>query len=532
MKKRTVQDTEIKFAITEQLISATDCRGKITYVNDAFTRISGYSREELIGQPHNIIRHPDMPRAAFANLWTTLQAGKCWRGLVKNRTKEGNYYWVDAFITPITRYGKTIGYQSVRSVPFDSTKERASKIYGQLAKADTGVGRVPAETKSLPKRLHAVLVPATSIAIITGVSIAAASLELGLYWTAALTGVTGILGVLYSTYRVAQLANKARAISDNPAMTPVYTGKQCDLGAIEYSLGVREAEVLAIVSRLGCSIQVVQKTGNTASSNIEQVMQALNQQTQFTGEVITAMNSLATGQLQINQSTMAMTSAAQESGMAGADARQAIEALLADIAALSDELQGVRHLVQATAEQTGEIGTMLEAITQISQQTNLLALNAAIEAARAGESGRGFAVVADEVRKLAGQTDQSTAQIKIIIERLQQTAQNSERAIAAGVKNSALTTQTAQRVGVDLGQIATEVEAIGIQASQILQSMQGQSALCEHTRALMNELDQRAEIAHKVASTAQSGYLELSNEMDELDALTQHFLKNAQRYQG
>lgn len=532
MKKQTAQNTEVKFAMTEQLISATDCRGKITYVNDAFTRVSGYSREELIGQPHNIVRHPDMPRAAFANLWATLQAGKSWRGLVKNRTKEGDFYWVDAFITPITRHGKTIGYQSVRSVPLNSTKERASKIYRQLAKADTGVGKVAAETQSLSRRLQAATVPAASIATITGTAIAAVSLESGSYWTAALTGAAGIMSVLYNSSRVSRLASKARAISDNPAMTRIYTDKQCDLGAIEYSLGVREAEVLAIVSRLDCSIQVVQKTGNTASSNIEQVMQAWNQQAQFTGEVVQAMDSLATGQLQINQSTTAMASAAQESGRAGADARQAIEALLADIAALSEELQGVRHLVQATAEQTGEIGSMLEVITQISQQTNLLALNAAIEAARAGETGRGFAVVADEVRKLAGQTDQSTAQIKTIIERLQQTAQNSERAIAAGVKNSALTTQTAQRVGVDLGQIATEVEAIGIQASQILQSMQGQSALCEHTRALMNELDQRAEIAHKVASTAQSGYLELSNEMDELDALTQHFLKNAQRYQG
>lgn len=119
-----------------RLISKTDKTGKILEVNDEFINTSGYSRAELIGSPHNIVRHPDMPKKAFTWMWSTLKSGRPWRGLVKNKTKTGDFYWVDAFVVPLRENGEVVGYMSVRSVPSRKDVEVAEKMYkeGRLPK--------------------------------------------------------------------------------------------------------------------------------------------------------------------------------------------------------------------------------------------------------------------------------------------------------------------------------------------------------------------------------------------------------------
>lgn len=117
------------YAASEHLITTTELDSTITAVNDSFVAISGYTKDELISQPHNLIRHPDMPEGAFANLWESIRAGNSWKGLVKNRCKNGGHYWVDAFVTPITRNGKTVEYQSVRVLPTPQQIARAEKVY-------------------------------------------------------------------------------------------------------------------------------------------------------------------------------------------------------------------------------------------------------------------------------------------------------------------------------------------------------------------------------------------------------------------
>ncbi|WP_163648849.1 PAS domain-containing methyl-accepting chemotaxis protein [Modicisalibacter sp. 'Wilcox'] len=114
------------------LITRTDLKGRITYANQAFIEVSGYERDELIGAPHSIVRHPDMPEAAFANLWETIQEGHSWRGLVKNRCKNGDHYWVDASVTPILEDDKLLGYASVRVKAPAEECERAERVYAAL----------------------------------------------------------------------------------------------------------------------------------------------------------------------------------------------------------------------------------------------------------------------------------------------------------------------------------------------------------------------------------------------------------------
>ncbi|WP_447554894.1 methyl-accepting chemotaxis protein [Vreelandella sp. EE22] len=127
-----VTQREVALEGDDFLVSRTDLKGRITYANPAFIQISGFEREELMGAAHNIIRHPDMPSAAFENLWQTIQTSETWRGLVKNRCKNGDHYWVEASVTPIIEDAQVVGYTSVRVQASREAIQRAESIYADL----------------------------------------------------------------------------------------------------------------------------------------------------------------------------------------------------------------------------------------------------------------------------------------------------------------------------------------------------------------------------------------------------------------
>ena len=126
----------------ELIISRTDLSGNIIYVNETFADISGYEPEELIGKPHNIIRHPDMPQSVFANLWATLQRGETWEGYVKNIRKDHGYYWVFARVSRLVKDGKTVEYKSVREPISTAKKIQMQNIYDAQRKKEEGISRV------------------------------------------------------------------------------------------------------------------------------------------------------------------------------------------------------------------------------------------------------------------------------------------------------------------------------------------------------------------------------------------------------
>ena len=142
-----VTQNEVKLADSTLIVSKTDLKGRITYINRDFLEISGFTEAELIGEPHNLVRHPDMPVEAFKDLWDTLKAGRPWIGMVKNRCKNGDYYWVEAHAAPIYESGQVVGYMSVRRKPKPEQVRGADEIYAKFrageAKGKTvSVGRV------------------------------------------------------------------------------------------------------------------------------------------------------------------------------------------------------------------------------------------------------------------------------------------------------------------------------------------------------------------------------------------------------
>jgi methyl-accepting chemotaxis protein len=127
-----VTDREVVMKDGTILVTRTDTKGRITYANDDFVEISGFSRDELIGKNHNIVRHPDMPAEAFEDLWTTSKQAKPWKGIVKNRTKTGDYYWVEANVTPVFNNGQVVEYLSVRYAPSREQINAAESLYQQV----------------------------------------------------------------------------------------------------------------------------------------------------------------------------------------------------------------------------------------------------------------------------------------------------------------------------------------------------------------------------------------------------------------
>lgn len=137
---RSVYDSAIErpYPDGKLIVSRTDLDGIITHVNDAFVEISGYTTDELIGQQHYILRHPDMPNAAYQDLWQTVESGQKWHGYVKNLCKDGSHYWVYATVVPNVRRGQTVGYTSVRRKPSRSKIKAATAQYAEMKQNEEG----------------------------------------------------------------------------------------------------------------------------------------------------------------------------------------------------------------------------------------------------------------------------------------------------------------------------------------------------------------------------------------------------------
>lgn len=164
MKKNLpVTNIEIPVGQEQLLVSKTDLKGVITYCNETFVAISGFTRDELVGKSHNLVRHPDMPPQAFKDLWSTVQSGRPWRGLVKNRTKQGDYYWVEANVIPVTKNDQVIAYMSVRTTASREQIAAAEALYQRLNQSPNTT--IPHPGKRIFSSLRSRLIAFTAIAL-------------------------------------------------------------------------------------------------------------------------------------------------------------------------------------------------------------------------------------------------------------------------------------------------------------------------------------------------------------------------------
>ena len=469
-----VTGRNVDIAQDANILSTTDLGSSITYANQDFIDVSGYSREELLGAPHNLLRHPDMPSAAFAHMWQTLKSGRSWMGMVKNRCKNGDHYWVSAYASPVTRDGVAVEYQSVRTRPDARRVMAAERVYARLR---TGTRRIR-PVLEMPLKLS--LVTGATCALTWGAGVGLASYPwavqvLGL----AAVGAVGILGVNLLLRPLRQLSERARQIADNPVSQAIYTGRADELGQIEFAMQMLEAQVGAVVGRIG---DASQRLSGHAAALVEQLdsshSSTLGQQSQ-TDQVATAIHEMAASVAQVANHAQQASKAADQAGSETREGHQRVDESRDAVLRLSQELARATTVIHQLESHSGDISGVLEVIRAIAEQTNLLALNAAIEAARAGEQGRGFAVVADEVRGLAQRTQQSTNEIQRMISTLQGGARDAVIAMEQSSQHVEASVDHAQRAASALDGISQRVNQITAMSVQIATAVEEQSAVSE-----------------------------------------------------
>ncbi|SFP44787.1 methyl-accepting chemotaxis sensory transducer with Pas/Pac sensor [Geopseudomonas sagittaria] len=421
-----VTQREYELQESDFLISRTDLKGRITYANPAFIEVSGYAWEELHGANHNLVRHPDMPPVAFANLWETIQQGKPWNGLVMNRRKNGDHYWVRANVTPTVEDGRVVGYTSVRSKPTRGEVAEASVAYREIREGrgkhhglDRGrlVRRGPlgwlarAQPSSLRFRLWLMMVIA--LVIVVGCSLTSwmdfiaegSSLEaiaqMGLALLGAILVVLAVQtsrsvlqAVDASVNYMAQLAagNLEARLADCP-ITEMAALIRFQ-GAIRNSVASIARDVNHSVNSLSVAVEEIARGNEELSTRTEQQAASL-QQTAASMEELTAT---------VQQNAGNARHASQLASDASSTVRESGEVM--------GHVVGTMSQITTTSRKMTEI---INVIDSIAFQTNILALNASVEAARAGEQGRGFAVVASEVRNLASRSADASKEIRGLI---------------------------------------------------------------------------------------------------------------------
>ncbi|WP_334157383.1 methyl-accepting chemotaxis protein [Oryzomicrobium sp.] len=467
------------------IVTKTDTKGRITYANDAFVQISGFSAAELIGQNHNVVRHPDMPPEAFADLWSTVQAGLAWRGLVKNRCKNGDHYWVDAYVTPITEDGHAVGYMSVRSRPSAEDVRAAESLYDVVRRQQA---TLPATARQRHRLSIKQSLLAFSVALI---ALPLAATQVPAPWLLTVLAGNTLLALAFAAWLLSNVrlplkqANAIiRELSEgrlNAAFAPQHRFK---LNRLTMRLQSLRVHLRAIFADVLAHSRQVEEEAHSIQAQMACITTTAREQAGHVESVSASMEQLAVASADI----------AGHAGTGFSLAEQALaevghgQAQMAETRTLSHQVLAVvgslHGQLERLGQSVGQIGSLSNTIREIADQTNLLALNASIEAARAGEAGRGFAVVADEVRKLAERTGDCTADIAATLVDIGRESQ------------AALDT---------MGEAAARIEQSGSQIERCDQSLAAIRQASESARRASEEirtmLEQQASLTENVAQT-------------------------------
>lgn len=500
-KNLPVSDREYPFPKGQTLVSTTDTKGRITYCNSIFIEVSGFERLELLGQPHNMIRHPDMPEEAFRDMWETISSGRPWSAPVKNRRKNGDYYWVMANATPLLENGQPIGYMSVRT---EATREQigaAEQLYAKMR-----------EEKAQGRQLHVLqagrLIKRTAMGRLTEAMRLGMSVKILLAMVAlALTGrlfdalfpaATGLLmavGVLTSVVVVVLAWYYVTGLTVRPLSGLVKAANRIAAGdltsTVERTRNDQLGELQTALGQLGVNLKSIVRDARDQS-----------------GEMVYATAEIAQGNLDLSQRTEAQASNLEQTAasmeeitstvrMSAESANQA-SSLTSEVVQVSERgslaVDEVGATMKSIHESSRKIGEITQVIDSIAFQTNILALNAAVEAARAGEQGRGFAVVASEVRALAQRTLTAAKEIKLLIEN-----SASEVALGATKTDAARTTMLQAVEGVR--RVNTLVEEI---SNATREQLSGITQINSAIAQLDTITQQNAALVEEIAASAQS----------------------------
>ena len=507
------------------IVTRTDLKGKITYANPAFIEISGYSEQELLGQPHNIVRHPDMPAKAFEDLWRTLQANKPWHGLVKNRSKDGGFYWVEAYVTPLTENGEKIGYQSVRTAPSQADKAAAEALYravknGQQAFPMTALSKA----STLKFKIGIIffflflisLIPLFAQGILAWGSTAFFSVVFLISWLWIANEVNRPLSVFHDAME---------KLGEGNFRADIKLKTHAEFLHIVDDLKALQVNLRAMISDILLAATNVREEAKILTTNVHNIIQSSNRQTQGIQEVTVALEELSTAVNEISEATKKSTDSATEAQRIVNVGKEQMHASFEASENIVNAVNSARNQLGNLNDAVAKINLITGAIHEIAEQTNLLALNAAIEAARAGESGRGFAVVADQVRGLSDRTANSTKDISETVINIQAGTASSYATMDQAMVQVEEASKLIKSSDDSLNAIREASSCVAQAAGEIADSLVQQSRISIDVANSMEKMNELTSDNNKSIQQMENAINHLAITSSNLYALVQRFEK-------
>jgi aerotaxis receptor len=532
------------------IISRTNAKGVITDCNHEFIEASGFTREELIGKPHNLVRHPDMPPEAFRDLWDTIKRGRPWVGIVKNRRKNGGFYWVRASVTPLP---DEQGYSSVRTKPSREEIAAAEHLYKRLWN-DRSIrlleGRVVGT--GLGARLGLQLGKITMAgqlwltALLTNIFLLAA----GIMGTQAmfaqlqpaagvsrmdallaylpfqlLAGITlggGLLALglaLLNTQRlrnsVETVAQATRAIAAGDLTRPLPPAGQDEMGYLIAKIAIMRNSLHELIARVRQNVDELEFSAHELTQVATSSAQASEIQSDSAASMAATVEQLSVSVDLVEENARQAYQVTQASGQRSEQGARVINDAANEMERIAASVHSTAETIRHLEEYSRQITSVTSVIKDIADQTNLLALNAAIEAARAGEQGRGFAVVADEVRKLAERTARSTEEITEMIAKIQQGTHRAATEMEAGVSRVGEGVMLAREAGQSMAGIRED-------AALVMQAVEEISGALEEQVVAAREIARRVEQIATISESNSASATQTATSAQQLEKMAHH----------